>query len=133
MRVVLDTNVLLSAMFTSGVCQSLLDACIDRADCTTVLSGYILEEFEHHAAGKFGVPADKLRVAAAFLKGIAEIIDPAGLNREESPDPDDLAVLGTAVAAGADALVTGDAALLSLASIRGVPIVSPRQFLSRIL
>ena len=44
-------------------------------------------------------------------------------------DPKDDLVLGTALAASADYLVTGDDDLLSLGSFRGIVIVTPRQFL----
>ena len=44
-------------------------------------------------------------------------------------DPADDPILGTAVAASADYLVTGDRDLLDLGSFRGIPITTARQFL----
>lgn len=132
MRVVLDTNVLLSALFTHGVCEALLDSLVGSEACRIVLSEHILDEFCEHACTKFGAPADEVEQAVGFLRRHAEIIEPAPLPRAACRDPDDLPVLGTAVAARADVLVTGDAALLDLAEIHGVPILSPRTLYERL-
>jgi predicted nucleic acid-binding protein len=48
-------------------------------------------------------------------------------------DPDDLPVLGTAVAGGASVLVTGDEDLLTLHEFQGIVILSPREFHDRCL
>jgi uncharacterized protein len=128
-KVVLDTNVVLSALFTRGICEAILDVCIER-ECL-VLSDYILEEFAEHAMRKFGAPADEVRAAVEFLRRNAEIVTPEALPAESCRDPDDVPVLGTAVAAQADALVSGDGDLLGLKSIAGIPILSPRVFYER--
>jgi len=127
-RVVLDTNVLLSAIFTRGVCEALLDAAIESDAFAIVLSEHILDEFDRHARGKFGAPASEAKDAVEFLRRHAEIVAPIELPPDVCSDGDDIPVLGTAVAAAAIALVTGDAKLLTLRNIRGIPIRSPRQF-----
>jgi len=127
-RIVLDTNVLLSAIFTRGVCEALLDALIESDAIDLVLSQYILNEFREHAAGKFAAPAQDVKRAIAFLRGHAQIVEPAPLPKTACKDPDDIPVLGTAVAATARVLVTGDAQLLGLGHIHDTLILSPRAF-----
>ena len=56
------------------------------------------------------------------------MVAPAPVPADAISDTDDLPVLGTAVAALADYLVTGDAELLALSRFRGVAVVSPRAF-----
>jgi putative PIN family toxin of toxin-antitoxin system len=131
-RVVLDTNVLLSAIFTRGVCEALLDRCVDSDEVTIVLCEHILKEFAEHARGKFGAPEDKLDEAIAFLGRNSELVVPAPIESAVCPDQVDLPILGAAVAARAVALVTGDNALLALGAIDGIPILSPRQFYDRL-
>ena len=109
MKVALDTNVLLSAVFVRGVCQALLDMLIESDAWAVVLSEHILHEFREHGEAKFGAPAHEVERAVAFLRRQAEIVEPAPLPIDTCRDPDDLPVLGTAVAGGVDALVTGHA------------------------
>ncbi len=131
MRVVLDTNVLLSAFFTRGVCEALLDACIAADAIEIVLSAHILDEFRKHAIEKFGAPRGDVREAIALLRRNADIIEPTQLPDDSCPDPDDIPVLGTAVGGSADALVTGDNELLAVTDFQGIPILSPREFYDR--
>lgn len=66
----------------------------------------------------------------ALVRWRAEIVDPVGLAAGISADPDDRPVLEAAVAARAQAIVTGDRQhLLPLKRIAGISIVSPREFL----
>lgn len=132
MRVVLDTNVLLAGMLTRGLGENLLDACLGARACGVVVSEHILQEFTRHAGGKFRLPPDGVRQAIDYLRKRTELIEPLVLPPGACDDPDDLPVLGTAVAARADALVTGDAALLKLGTIHGIPILSPRAFYDRL-
>jgi len=131
-RVVLDTNVLLSAIFTRGICEALLDATIESDAFTVVLSEHILAEFERHALRKFGATPAHAAAAVEFLRRHSQVIAPAHMPANSCPDRDDLPVLGTAVAGGVDALVTGDAELRGLADVRGIPIWSPREFYDRL-
>jgi uncharacterized protein len=131
-RIVFDTNVLLSGILARGLCEALLDACLGSEECTVVLSKHILREFARHGVGKLGVPRNEIRHAVAFLRSQVELVEPAKVPLNACRDPDDLAVLGTALAAGADCLVTGDKDLLDLKKFHGVPIVSPRALYERL-
>ena len=130
MRIVLDTNVLLAALGTRGLCEALLAVCLEGHDLVT--SDHILRELSRHLAGKFRVPRRRVREIVALLREQAEVVEPARVPSGACGDPDDLPVLGTAVAGDADLLVTGDADLLALGSHGRIAIVSPRACYDRL-
>jgi predicted nucleic acid-binding protein len=61
-----------------------------------------------------------------------EILVPMPISQAAFGDPDDLPMLGTAVAGNVDCLITGDKRLLTLGQYEGIPILSPRGFYDRI-
>jgi len=63
------------------------------------------------------------------VSALADIVTPADDVHSVAEDDEDELVLATAVAARADYLVTGDKYLLRISEFRGIPIVSPREFL----
>lgn len=130
MRVALDTNVLLAAFAARGLCEALLGACLQSH--TIVLSDYILAELSEHLATKLRMQAKDIREIDALLREHSELVRPEVMAKALCPDPDDLPVLGTAVAGKVEALVTGDAALLRVGTIMGIPIISPRAFYDRL-
>lgn len=73
------------------------------------------------------MPASAADAIVAFVREHATIVAPARVPPSACGDPDDLPVLGTAVAGAADLLVTGDRELLALGRYQGIPIVTPRQ------
>lgn len=131
MRVVLDTNVLLAAMMGSGFCHELLHFLLESESVTVVLSEHILDEFRRHAS-RFRAPASDVDEAVRLLRRAAEIVEPAAVEAPDLKDRDDVPVLGTAAAAKADALVTGDKELLALGRFHDVPILSPRDLYERL-
>ncbi len=130
MKVVLDANVLLAAYGFGGVCLELVELCLAQHDL--VLSEHILIEFHNHLRGTFGVSESQAAAITDRLRAAALCVTPSTVSTDACPDPDDLPVLGTLAAAGADCLVTGDKALLALGSFSGHPVLSPRQFLERL-
>jgi putative PIN family toxin of toxin-antitoxin system len=125
-RVVLDTNILLAAFAARGLCEALLQACLES--CRIVLSEHILKELHEHLTRKLKVPARQVESIIVFLREQAEIVAPAKVPGKACRDKDDLPVLGTALAGNAEFLVTGDKDLLALKHYQGIPIVGPRAF-----
>ena len=127
MRVVVDTNILISAELSiQGASKRLVDHLV--ANHNLVLSEAIIEEFGRTLRVKFNY--DSL-VAFGVIDGFretSEIVEPATFDRQICRDPDDDAILGTAVAGNADCIVTGDSDLLVLGRFQGVDIVSPSEF-----
>jgi putative PIN family toxin of toxin-antitoxin system len=129
-RVVLDTNVLLAAIATHGLCQALVTLVF--RDHVVILSEHILGEVAKHYRGKFKATKRQADAAVAVLRANGEIVEPVTVPLGTVRDKDDLPVLGTAVAGSAAVLVTGDQELLVLGLFRGVAILSPRDFYERL-
>ena len=128
MKVVLDTNVLVSAFIVAGVCNRLLDRCILSRRITIILSVSILNEFRNTLSRKFGHDNEEIKARVEALIEASELVEPATFDRQICRDPDDDAILGTAVAGDADCIVTGDSDLLVLERFEGVDIISPSEF-----
>jgi uncharacterized protein len=129
-RVVLDTNVLLAAIATHGLCQALVTLVF--RDHVVILSEHILGEVAKHYRGKFKATKRQADAAVHVLRANAEVVEPVTVPLGTVRDKDDLPVLGTAVAGSAAVLVTGDQELLALGLFRGVAILSPRDFYERL-
>jgi uncharacterized protein len=127
MKLVLDTNVLIAAFVARGMCYELLEHCGRRH--RVVASDYILDEFQERLIDKFKYTAEEAAEAAGLIGSVADIVVPIDLGGRVCRDPDDDAILGTAVAAGVACIVTGDADLLVLREFRGIRILRPREFL----
>jgi len=125
MRVFLDTNVCLSALFGHGLCAELLDYLLIEQRLHIMVSAPVIAEFERIATDKFCVPHEEVVAARVFLEDFLVSDEPVPLP-DDFPDPDDAPIVGAAVAAGADLFVTGDQALLALGKIEELPIRSPR-------
>lgn len=128
--VFLDTNVLISAFATRGLCADVLQTVL--AEHQLVLGETVLSELARVQRTKFGSPQDLVDETVAFLRREAavasESVDP-GLSLR---DPTDIPILGEALAADAQVLVTGDRDLLDEASHAPLPILSPRAFWDRL-
>lgn len=132
MIVVLDTNVLLSAVFFPGVCDMVLAHCLLTPTVEVVLCEHILHEFVEHGTGKLNGSADRIEALVTELRRRCKIVEPAPIPAHVCDDPDDLPVLGAAIASNAQCLVTGDKDLLAMGSYQGVALLSPRVFYDRI-
>jgi len=126
MKVVLDTNVIIAAFAARGLCTDLFEVCL--ADHQIVTSHYILDEVRDKLLSKLRLGDGRAADIRSFLESVATAVTPLDVAKEVCRDIDDLPVIGTALAAGAQVLVTGDKDLLSLKSVEGVRMVTPRQF-----
>lgn len=124
MRVFLDTNVLVSAMATRGICADVLRVVI--ADHALVVSETVLEELRRVLRRKLGVPPETVEAVEAFLRRHGKVIDRAPPLGIEIRDPCGVAVLEQAVAGQGVVLVTGDRDLLEIEQAVPIRIVSPR-------
>lgn len=126
MRLVLDTNVLIAAFVARGHCHELLEHAARAHELFT--SPYILEEFRSKLTGKLRVPSEAAEEAIELELSRMQLVDPAPLPEPVCRDADDDPILATAVAAGADCLVTGDDDLVAVGEYQGIRIVRPAMF-----
>lgn len=126
MRLVLDTNVLIAAFISRGVCHELLAHCVYNHE--PVISKALLQEFQEKLVAKFGFTQAEAREAARLLDSRFEAVVPVSFEKPVCRDPDDDIVLATAVAGNCQCLVTGDKDLLVLGRFRDLAIVTPTDF-----
>ncbi len=126
MRVVLDTNVLIAAFIARGVCSVILEHCVRHH--TLVTSDFILDEFHEHMIHKFRYSTEEVEEASRLLRSKMEVVTPVNLGSTICRDPDDDAVLGTAIAGNAICIVTGDNDLLTVKQFYNVTIIRPAEF-----
>lgn len=127
MRVFLGTNVVASAFGSSGVCTDLFREVVENHDLLT--SDQVLAELQEVLPRRFGATAREVREVLAILRSFHVETSRSQALEIELRDPDDLGILGAAIAAGADVLVTGDKDLLSVAARAPIRIVNPRGFI----
>lgn len=129
MRVLLDTNVLVSAVLFGGLPRRLLDAAV-QGRFVLVTGVELLDEFEDVLRDRFGFDRSAARLVRAETEAVADLAETRDVPAV-SRDPDDDVVLATAVAGAVEVIVTGDEDLLVLEAHRGVPILTTRQFTER--
>ena len=128
MSVVFDTNVLVSALaFPGGRGEEALRRIVDERD-VLILSKPILDELLGVLARKFSRDAEELAHTAVFLTALAVMAKPTRRLRVVADDADNC-ILECAVAGRADAIVTGDQALLGLREYREIRLRSLRDYL----
>jgi putative PIN family toxin of toxin-antitoxin system len=126
MKLVLDTNVLIAAFITRGKCSDLLEHCIRNHQLIT--SDFILDEFHRHLVGKFKYDLSEALTAIELLRLKMDVVIPTDFEMPVCRDADDDMILGTAIAGGAECIVTGDKDLLVIEEFRGVDIMQPAEF-----
>ncbi len=127
MRVVLDTNVLVSALLTPSGTPAIVLALVLSGDLVPLYDGRLLEEYrEVLSRPRFGISTEKAsQVLLAIEQGELVAAKPLGI---ELPDPDDLPFIEVAVAGGADAIVTGNIRHFPKATC-AIPVLSPAELL----
>ena len=135
MRVVIDTNVVLSGLIKpDSVPGHVLRACRDGS-FRFVLSEFLLEEIAVTLArpkiqALVPWPAAQINRFVLEQRAFCDVVEPADLDFKYPRDPDDIPVLATLIASGADMLVTGDRDLLALRE--QYPIETPAEFVRRL-
>ncbi len=133
MRIVLDTNVLVSAMLTGGGTADMALQLVLQREVVLLADSRILAEYDLVTARpRFGFDAIERLILLDTLREIAEPVIARPM-RLTLPDPDDRVFVEVAVAGQADAIVTGNTK--DFVPTRGslaVSILSPRQFVDRL-
>ena len=137
MRIVIDTNLLVSGVISAGAPRELLNAA--KAGVFELCTSEVLlaELLDVLARGKFAA-----RLAQAGLtphgivndlRALAVVVSPTTVARVVSTDPDDDHVLAAALTGAADLIASGDKRdMLPLVSYGGIAIITAREALQRI-
>jgi putative PIN family toxin of toxin-antitoxin system len=131
MRVVLDTNILVSALLWRGAPYRCLLA-VQAGLADLVISPPILEELRTVLVTKFRHTARDADEAIGLIQTAADVVEISGQLRVVPDDPDDDKFVETAQAGRAERIVSGDRHLLALGSAAGVPVITAREFLDQL-
>jgi putative PIN family toxin of toxin-antitoxin system len=133
LRVVLDTNVLISGAFYTGPPLQILQSCI-KGEFQLVLSPEILVEYrrvgEEFSRESSNPDFERL---LGLLVAQALIVETPALDQPVCRDPDDDKFVACALAVGADVIVSGDKHLLNISSKLTVRVMRPKEFVDRYL
>ncbi len=128
MRIVVDTNVIVSALVFGGLPRRVFEL-VEAGYCEFFYAAEIQEETRRVLRDKFGWDEERLDryLRALWIRGKRVVLrHRVNAVRE---DPDDNRILECALAADADVIVSGDRHLLRLGGYEGITILSPRDFL----
>lgn len=133
MRVVLDTNVVVSALLWGGTPYRLIQAA-SAGEIELFASAVLLDELRHtlarpHLAARLAQQPSSVAQAIDFYGQLVGHVAPRAI-APTSRDPDDDHVLACALAAQAQLIVSGDNDLLDLGTYRTIAIVTPAQALA---
>ena len=126
MKVFLDTNVLISAVATRGLCADVLREVLIHH--RLIISAPLLTELKHALRKKVGVPEELIAQMVEMLQQDSHLSTSSSVADIEVQDRDDLVILSNALNAKAELFITGDKELLELKQIGKMQIVSPRKF-----
>lgn len=132
MRVVADTNVLISALLFGGLSEQIFLAGL-RGEIQLITSLPLLKELERVLKGKFKFDVHLVNDILDEVKNIMEIVEISSRIKVISHPEEDNRVLECAVDGGAEIIVTGDTRhILPLKEYRGIKILSPSEFTRRL-
>lgn len=126
-KVVLDSNILISAFFWKGRERDLLNKC-RKGEIKLVLSPFILEEVRRVLDEKFDVDKDLIQKYIKEIFKISHLIFLKGNIEEIEEDPSDNYILETAINGNAEVIITGDKHLLSIEFFHEIRICQAKDF-----
>jgi uncharacterized protein len=131
LRVVLDTNALISGLAYPGSISGRIVSAWRRGALKVVLSRYILDEMARvlPRLPRFSLSAEEIRELSDTFLFLADIVEPSAESDPALRDCADQPVLGTLLASRADYLITGDKDLLVLTESH--TMVTPAAFWAR--
>jgi len=132
LKVVLDTNVLISAILFGGKPREILEKTI-RGEIRLCISEPILEELKGVLQRpKFDYSPEMIEVILTELTGVADFVNSSKRINVVLEDPEDNRILECAVEAGANYIITGDIHLLKLSRYRDIGVLNAASFLERL-
>lgn len=133
MRVVIDTNVLISAIFFKGKPDIILDAW-RNGKLEITLSAEIFTEYSrvlHRLTDKY--PSIDTSGILYLLAAGSKFIEPRNIDKPVCEDPDDDKFIAAAIAGAVKAIISGDKHLLDVNGYYGIEILRPSVFIDQYL
>jgi putative PIN family toxin of toxin-antitoxin system len=124
--VFLDTNVLVAAFATRGLCADVMRVVLTEHRLIT--GDVVLTELRKAVERRIKLPAATIEDILALLREQDVVPKPGKPSDLPIRDPDDRWILASAMAGRADALVTEDRDLLDVAGSAPLPVLDPRAF-----
>lgn len=132
MRAVLDTNVVMSAIFFGGVPFKVLNAW-HNGEFELVVSEAVMAEYREIAARmKAKFPSIESEIWMRYIEDHATMVSAVPLATQVCEDADDDVFLACAIAASAKIVCSGDKHLLACNGWNGVEVLTPRIFCNRL-
>lgn len=131
MRAVLDTNVVMSAIFFGGMPLKIVRAAFSRK-VRLVASRAVVSEYREVAERLHEqFPSVSYRRPLSILESKLTMVRPIALGGTVCRDPDDDAIIACALGGKAKVICSGDGDLLALDGFRGLEIMNPSDFCER--
>jgi putative PIN family toxin of toxin-antitoxin system len=129
MTVVFDSNIFISALVIPGTkAEEAIFRIMDGKD-TLIISKAIIDEVLTVLANKFSKDREAISRTAIFLSELGTLVRPGKRIKVFEDDPDNR-ILECAIKGKADAIVTGDKAMLELKEYQGIRIITLKEYLS---
>jgi putative PIN family toxin of toxin-antitoxin system len=129
MKVVLDTNVIISGLLFGGNPEIILEAAQTNA-LSAYTSDFLLEEATRILRDKFHIDPAQVKETERLLRSVCTVVKPKSVPTILRDTPDNQ-VLAITHEAKIEAIITGDKELLAQKEYNGVPIVTVEQFVAR--
>lgn len=131
MKVVVDTNVLISGIFFDGPPARILEAWL-HGQLEFVVSHEILEEyFEVCERLSLRYPNIDITQILILIVQNCHIVDPLPLPESASSDADDDKFIACALASDTKIIISGDSDLLAVSGYENIQVLTPREFVDR--
>lgn len=129
-RVILDTNILVSALVFGGKPEQILKSALENK-IQVIISPILLAEFTDIIHKKFPLSTHDFQLLEVEISDLFEVINPSNTINVLSDDPDNR-VLEAAVEGGCQYIISGDKGLLKLKTYEGINILTADEFLTTI-
>lgn len=126
MKLVLDTNILVAAFISHGVCNELLEHCALHHQI--IISNHILDEFRRVLMRKFAFSQYEVNEASQLIISKAMLVKPVCLERPVTRDSMDDLVIAAALAGQCVCIISGDKDLTDIGEYQGIKIITPAEF-----
>lgn len=128
-KVVLDTNVFISALFWRGAPRQVFKETL-QGTVLNFISPQILQELKEKLLEKFEVPLEKVKEFLEIVVFNSQIVYPKSKLNIVKKDSSDNKIIECALEAKASFVISGDKHLLEIKEYKEVKIISPKEFLS---